>query len=297
MAAPLPDRMYRHRPSHPGGPSWHLQLDHATWRDAHHLRHASLHRPPHTHDVYHVVVVSRGSGSFIGANGPLAVRAPWLLLVSPGIAHSFQGAPGDDTIYSECTFTGSDQRGAPLRLAWPHLLAERFARPCPVLADAPCSALLAAELEALIADLVSCGDRADPAIDGLATGFLEHLLFILFRRLVAERQDALDPLAQARRLLDHQLADPPSLTALADAVGLSPKHLGRAFAQRYGAPPGRYRQMAAMQQAANLLRASEAPIADIAASLGFADPRYFIRLFGRTHGQTPGVFRRQQRDL
>lgn len=291
------DRMYVHRADRPAAPGWHLRLKHATWHDSEHLRHAGSRREPHAHDVYHVVVVSSGAGSFIGPTGPVAVRAPWLFLVSPGAPHSFQGAPGDDTIYSECTFTGTDRQGAPLRLPWPRLLAERFAQPCPVPAFAACDAVFAGDLEALIADLVACGHGPHPAMEGLATGLLDQLLFMLFRRLVAETAEGSDPLTQARRLVESRLEDPLSLDELAKAVGLSPKHLGRTFARRYGLPPGQYRQQAVMQRAASLLRGGEASVAEVAASLGFADSRYFIRLFGRAHGVSPGVFRRRKRDL
>jgi AraC-like DNA-binding protein len=291
------DRMYVHPGSRPAGPTWGLRLAHATWRDQHHLRHASASRSTHVHDVYHVVLVIAGSGSFLGPAGPVAVRAPWLFLVSPGAPHSFQGAPGDDTVYSECTFTGSDARNAPLRLPWPRLLAERFAQPCPVPAFAPCDTALADALDGLIADLVACGHGSEGAMEGLAAGLLDQVLFTLFRHLVAEPPEGADPVARARRILEGRLEDPPSLAELATAVGLSAKHLGRAFASRYGLPPGRYRQQAAMQRAASLLRGGDASVAEVAASLGFADPRYFIRLFGRVHGMPPGVFRRRRRDL
>jgi AraC-like DNA-binding protein len=294
MDPALADRMYVHREGPAAGPGWSLRLAHATWRDRHHLLHASVARATHVHDVYHLVVVVSGSGSFLGPAGPVAVRAPWLFLVSPGAPHSFQGAPGDDTVYSECTFTGSDRRNAPLRLPWPRLLAERFAQPCPVPAFAPA---LAEGLDALIADLVACGHGGDGAAEGLVAGLLDQALFTVFRRLVAEPGEGIDPVAQARRILDGRLEDPPSLAELAAAVGLSAKHLGRAFARRHGLPPGRYRQHALMQRAASLLRGSGASVAEVAASLGFADPRYFIRVFGQVHGRPPGVFRRQRRDL
>lgn len=296
MDAALASRMYIHPAERTAAPTWHLRLKHATWRDCGNTVAPSIQRSAHVHDVYHVVVVSAGSGSFLGPVGAIAVKAPWLFLVSPGVPHSFQRAPGDDTVYSECTFTGSDRHGAPLRLSWPRMLEERFAQTCNVPAFSACDAALANELEGLIADVVTGGHGAHAAIEGLATGLLQHILFTLFRRLVNESPRDSDALTQARRVLDGRLDDPPSLEELAKTVGLSAKHLGRAFAKRYGMPPGRYRQHAVMQRAASLMRGTDASVADVASQMGFADPRYFIRLFGQVHGVSPGVFRRR-RDL
>jgi len=296
MDATLASRMYIHPATRTVAPTWHLRLHHATWRDDGHAVAPSAQRATHVHDVYHVVVVSSGSGTFCGAAGPIAVQAPWLFLVSPGAPHSFQRAPGDTTVYSECTFTGKDRHGAPLRLPWPRMLEERFAQTCNVPAFSTCDAAMAMELETVIADLVACGHGLHAAIEGLAVGLLNQVLFILFRRLVSESPRDSDALTTAKRVLDGRLDDPPSLSALAKIVGLSAKHLGRAFANRYGMPPGRYRQHAVMQRAASLLRGTDASVAEVAAQLGFTDPRYFIRLFGQVHGVTPGVFRRR-RDL
>ena len=79
---------------------------------------------------------------------------------------------------------------------------------------------------------------------------------------------------------------------VAKAASLSAKHLGRAFAARYGQPPMRYRRSVLMRRAAVLLRTSDAPIERLANQLGYDDWRYFSRCFAAMHGISPAAYRR-----
>jgi mannose-6-phosphate isomerase-like protein (cupin superfamily) len=88
-------RMYVHAGAALPQPRWTLRLDHATAGDREHLGSgAGARRSEHHHDVYHAVLVTSGRGSFLFAGEEVAVRAPWLFLVSPGQRHSFQGGRG-----------------------------------------------------------------------------------------------------------------------------------------------------------------------------------------------------------
>ena len=287
------DRMYIHPPTATSASEPSLRLDHATAHDRHHLTNDGR-RTPHHHDVYHLVLVVAGAGSFLAEEGPVAVRAPWLFLVSPGRAHSFQAAAGDDTVYSEVTFTGREASGAALRATWPVLLARRYGQACPLPAHGAIDAALAADLDRQIADLVRLGLDRHPAVEGLASGLLDQLLFTVFCRLVAEADRDHDAIERARRLIEARLDQPLALDQLARLVGLSAKHLGRAFARRYGLPPNQYRRRAVIDQAATLLRSTRLPLAEIAARLGYADVHYFNRVFAQVHGEAPGRFRRRE---
>ena len=54
----------------------------------------------------------------------------------------------------------------------------------------------------------------------------------------------------------------------------------------------RYRTQVLMSRAAVLLRTSDAPVAEVAARLGYADWRFFSRCFTRQHGMPPARWRR-----
>ncbi|MGO9852079.1 MAG: helix-turn-helix transcriptional regulator [Steroidobacteraceae bacterium] len=86
-----------------------------------------------------------------------------------------------------------------------------------------------------------------------------------------------------------------AIEALASHAGLSVHHFARAFKQRVGVPPHRYLLEQRIQKAAELLKATEEPLASIALSVGFADQSHFSRSFHWLEGQTSSQFRRAHR--
>lgn len=98
--------------------------------------------------------------------------------------------------------------------------------------------------------------------------------------------------AAARRTVLAQvqahLADPPSVPALAHAVGLSVGHFQRAFRASFGRSP--VQQMLAWRLEAARRALLDAPsVSTVAATFGFADHSHFTRLFRRQFGVTPGA--------
>jgi len=85
-----------------------------------------------------------------------------------------------------------------------------------------------------------------------------------------------------------------SLSALAELVGLSPFHFARAFKNSTGLPPRRYQIILRMDRAKTLLATTDLSVTEIAAQLGYDDPGYFARLFGREVGCTPRAYRQNQ---
>jgi len=98
--------------------------------------------------------------------------------------------------------------------------------------------------------------------------------------------------AAARRTVLAQVrahvADPPSVPALAHAVGLSVGHFQRAFRASFGRSP--VQQMLAWRLEAARCALLDAPsVSTVAAKFGFADHSHFTRLFRRQFGVTPGA--------
>ncbi|MBK4998067.1 AraC family transcriptional regulator [Pseudomonas sp. S31] len=96
--------------------------------------------------------------------------------------------------------------------------------------------------------------------------------------------------ARARELLESQLADPPSLEALAAAVNLSPFHFARVFRQATGLPPHAWLKQRRLARARDFLKSGLAA-SDVAFALGFADQSHLNRQFKQAYGVTPGVYR------
>jgi len=97
---------------------------------------------------------------------------------------------------------------------------------------------------------------------------------------------------RARGLLEAALAE--SLTAgdIAARLGVKPRRLLAVFRARFAQTPVQYLRRVRLQRARALLVATELPVADIAARVGFQYASYFNRSFRREFGVTPVEFRR-----
>lgn len=92
-------------------------------------------------------------------------------------------------------------------------------------------------------------------------------------------------------LVEH-LGQDISLARLAGLTGYSEGHFLRAFRNSKGVTPYQYLISMRIQQARQLLEASELPINELARSLGFVSAAYFSEQFKRRTGVTPAAYRR-----
>lgn len=102
------------------------------------------------------------------------------------------------------------------------------------------------------------------------------------------------PPPRLRRVLDYieaHLDRELTLAELAGVACLSPCHLSRSFKQAIGTGPQRYTVRRRVERAKALLRGSDASLASVAATVGFADQSHFTAAFRQETGLTPGRFR------
>ncbi|WP_010274609.1 bifunctional transcriptional activator/DNA repair enzyme AdaA [Paenibacillus senegalensis] len=85
------------------------------------------------------------------------------------------------------------------------------------------------------------------------------------------------------------------LESLAQYSHGSPYHLHRTFKRIKGVTPLDYVQHIRIKQAKELLEKSDLAVAEIGASVGLANPSYFITLFKKKTGITPEQYRRQHK--
>jgi len=84
------------------------------------------------------------------------------------------------------------------------------------------------------------------------------------------------------------------LRAIADAVGWRPERLGRRLRAATGCSFSELRADAVAGRAQRLLAASERPVQDIAAALGYRHHTHFTQAFRRAVGATPSAWREAQ---
>lgn len=91
-------------------------------------------------------------------------------------------------------------------------------------------------------------------------------------------------------LADHLHAD-LSVTALADRVGMSPRHFARSFRQEVGVSPGRYVERLRLEAARHRLEDSDDTVERIATWCGFGTAETMRRSFLRALGVSPADYR------
>ena len=103
---------------------------------------------------------------------------------------------------------------------------------------------------------------------------------------------------QARRVVDHVLANletPIRVEDLAAVTRLSASHFSRAFKLSFRMSPHAYIVALRLSHARALLSDSNEQISQIAVACGFADQAHFSRVFHRSIGCAPGLWRRERR--
>jgi AraC family transcriptional regulator len=141
----------------------------------------------------------------------------------------------------------------------------------------------------MAAELCAGDAAAALALNGLA---LEAIALGLRRgSLIEESEIAPDWLMLARDFVHDRYRESFDLAEIADAIGVEPARLARAFRRRFGAPIGTYQRRLRLDWAAGELATTAEPLGRIALRAGFYDQAHFTRHFRRHTGQTPGVYR------
>jgi len=229
----------------------------------------------HRHDTYAIGLTLSGVQRFWYRGAERVSLPGQIIVLHPDEVHD--GGAGDDTglryrmLYVEPALIARALDEA----AAPPFVAE------PVLDDPPLGAVLAEALGALDAPLdeLACDD------------LLGRLARALVRRAGRPAPALARPAARqakiARDYLDAHAARQVSSAELERETGLDRYALSRHFRALYATSPHRYLLMRRLARARALIGAG-APLADIAATAGFADQAHFSRHFKKAYGLPPG---------
>lgn len=99
------------------------------------------------------------------------------------------------------------------------------------------------------------------------------------------------PIQAAIRLVQTELSEDLSVTAVAEKLNMNRNYLSDLFRRETGETFSAYVLRKRIEQAKHLLSSTPLPIQDIAWAVGIPDANYFARLFRRETGQTPKDFR------
>ncbi len=98
-------------------------------------------------------------------------------------------------------------------------------------------------------------------------------------------------LRRVASFVDHNIDQSLSLSCLAQAAGLSRMHFAALFRRATGFRPHYYVTQRRIERAKQMLSGSNAPIVEIALSVGFQSQAHFTTVFKRVAGTTPHRWR------
>lgn len=101
-----------------------------------------------------------------------------------------------------------------------------------------------------------------------------------------------DTLSRIVKMIDHNLAAPPTLDAVAATVGLSASHCARKFRLSTGMSLCRFQNLRRVHAALDRLRRTDTDLARMALDLGFSSQSHFTRVCSGCIGMTPARYRR-----
>lgn len=115
----------------------------------------------------------------------------------------------------------------------------------------------------------------------------------LFEQMHEQQEDGTKPdlVAKAKQYIHAHYAEPITLDHIAHALHYSVAYLTKQFKQRTGHSPIHYLIGVRVERAMYLLTHTDATLSEIASGVGYPDTSYFIRVFKKHAGVTPGQFK------
>lgn len=246
-------------------------------------------RTAHRHPYYVLLFVAQGQSPQRVDLQELAVNAGQVCLMVPHQIHVPTGHPLPGSwqlIFDDACVARLPQAYPFLRNPW-HQPVFALAADAQTRVQALMEAVLTAAAEA----------RHAPAATNLLLAYLHvvlselnHAYFQCGPSPVAAA--SLGQFGQFKQLVEDRFADHPSVAALARAVGVSGRVLGR-LVQRYaGVSPKQYlHRRLVLEAQRRLLHGPACSVKEVAYDLGFSDPHYFSRVFRQQTGQSVTEFR------
>ncbi|MVN76023.1 helix-turn-helix domain-containing protein [Hymenobacter sp. HMF4947] len=268
------------------------EIDAATWNAPQPLR-----------DHFALVLIRRGSGTYLPHGHNLPYQPGTLLLLGPADCYHF--AIDQPTRFGQLRFT--EAYLASLTATGPHAAAWQQLRDVgqhTALGPAGYFAQGAAEpqLSALLTILFTEYGHRPAGHAALASSLMGAVLSFVGRQLAPPlpvRRGAPSYAASVvQRLLAyirHHIAEPDRLRVeeLASAFAYSPSHLSELFRQETGESLRQYIVRYRLWLAESRLELSTLPISQIADELGFVDVCHLNKLFKKRYRLTPTAYRRQ----
>ena len=117
-----------------------------------------------------------------------------------------------------------------------------------------------------------------------------------FSHLLHMQEVSRRPIQDLITWINENVRNPITVDSLAGIVGMSPRHFARIFLEETGFAPAKFVETVRLEAAKRMLETSQAPIKEIAFSLGFGDSSTLRRIFAKRLQISPDQYRKRFRD-
>ena len=230
---------------------------------------------------YQLLYIVKGGGKFSNNGGTYSVQQGDVILLRPGLWHTYK--PLKDTGWCEffVGFQGSMME---------HMISLAFPEDQQVFNIGYNRTLIDLYQQAI--DVAST-DR--PAAQQLLCGIVTHMLGIVNFAVRNESisTDRLDQIVErAKAIMQEKVLQNIDLEVLASQLNISYSWFRKIFRDYTGHPPAKYFVLLKLRHAQFLLANTQESIKEIAFSLGFKSIEHFFTTFKRVTGYTPNAYRK-----
>ncbi|MDR5002754.1 helix-turn-helix domain-containing protein [Brevibacillus parabrevis] len=239
--------------------------------------------PPAWISGYHLVYVHEGEGILRIDGDPLLLKPGKIVLLAPDCCVEIEVRSGKTLFLYDFAFTYTVTNDK-------SLLSEKL-----VLSSGhhALSAKAAARFTQLLEQLEQLQGTAEPLAKWKQSILFQELMYLVVSDPVTSEETGgtREAIEKVLLYLHEHYRDDISLKEVAHMHGISASNFSGVFKKHVGLKPLDYVTQLRMAQAQRKLRASQ-PIELVASQVGFKDPLYFSRIFKRTMGVSPSVYRK-----
>jgi len=253
----------------------------------------------HSHDLYHIVLYTHSSGSYLKCGRKHRAEPGALVLVSPGESHDFVSLRRS-SMYSEMTFAFKSQTGKVLKIPLENVLTLYTGVVGRLNTEPRLSKDITQELAISMIQIVDYLQSPSPMSDFYAHRALANLFDIVVAHCYTEIIPAADPgqdhsILRVKQYIDEHYSEPISAEDLASISHRSKGHLFRTFKKCFNVSPLAYQQNLRFEAALRLLRFTPLRCYEVAQRVGYSNVYYFHRQFKKRMGITPKRYRLSMR--
>lgn len=230
---------------------------------------------------YQLLYIVKGSGKFSNSNGTYDVSQGTVILLRPGVWHSYK--PLKETGWCEF-FIGFQGE-----------LADKFIKLSFPNEEQIFNIGHSRTLIDLYQQAIDVAAYDRPGAQQLLSGIVVHMLSIVNFTVRNETisTDRLDQIVErAKAIMQEKVLQNVDLEALAAQLNISYSWFRKIFRDYTGHPPAKYFVLLKLRHAQFLLANTQESIKEIAFSLGFKSIEHFFTTFKRVTGYTPNAYRK-----